>query len=90
MNSRHRNKSDVCTNLECRNKPLIRAELAIVVILIGGIGTARAQSGIDKLQPQVEISARRLVVAEQVALAKWDSHAAVEDAPPRRIGATNR
>jgi chorismate mutase len=29
----------------------------------------------------VEISARRLAIAEQVALAKWDSHAAVEDAP---------
>ena len=45
MNSDHRDKSDLCTNLECRNKALIRGELAIV------------------------------------ALAKWDSHAAVEDAP---------
>jgi chorismate mutase len=81
MNSRHRDKSDLCTNLECRNKAPIRGELAIVVILISGIGTAREKSAIDKFQPLVEISARRLAIAEQVALAKWDSHAAVEDAP---------
>jgi chorismate mutase len=49
--------------------------------LIGGVGTARAQSPIDSLQPLVEPSAQRLAIAEQVALAKWDSQAAVEDAP---------
>jgi chorismate mutase len=58
---------------------LIRGELAIVIIF--AIGVARAQSTIDKFQPLVETSARRLAIAEQVALAKWDSQAAVEDAP---------
>jgi chorismate mutase len=33
----------------------------------------------NKLQPLVETSARRLVLARQVALAKWDSQAPVED-----------
>ena len=56
-------------------------KLAIsVAFAIKGIGTAHAQSAIDQLQPLVETSARRLVIAEQVALAKWDSGAAVEDA----------
>ena len=47
--------------------------------MISRIGTASAQSAIERLQPLVEISARRLAIAEQVALAKWDSHAAAED-----------
>jgi chorismate mutase len=58
---------------------LIRRELAIMIIF--AIGVARAQSVIDKFQPLVETTARRLAIAEQVALAKWDSQAAVEDAP---------
>jgi len=33
------------------------------------------------LRPLVEISAQRLLLAEKVALAKWDSGAAVEDRP---------
>ena len=37
------------------------------------------QSAIDRLQPLVETSARRLVLAKQVALAKWDTQAPVED-----------
>jgi len=40
---------------------------------------AHPQNGIDNLQPLVETSARRLVIAEQVALAKWDSGTPVED-----------
>ena len=47
--------------------------------MISRIGTASAQCAIERLQPLVEISARRLAIAEQVALAKWDSQAAVED-----------
>ena len=39
------------------------------------------QNGIDRLQPLVETSAERLVLAEQVALAKWDTGMPVEDAP---------
>jgi chorismate mutase len=54
--------------------------LAVVIaFMISRIGTASAQGAIERLQPLVEISARRLALAEQVALAKWDSQAAVED-----------
>lgn len=63
----------------------IKRKLTITLIFaIGGIGTACAQSAIDKLQPLVEASARRLVIAKQVALAKWDSQAPVED-PAREV-----
>lgn len=44
------------------------------------VGRAYPQNAKDKLQPLVETSARRLVIAEQVALAKWDSGTPVEDA----------
>lgn len=44
-----------------------------------GAGTIWGQSAIDRLQPLVETSARRLLLAKQVALAKWDSQAPVED-----------
>ena len=37
------------------------------------------QSAIERLQPLVETSARRLVLAKQVAFAKWDSRVPVED-----------
>jgi chorismate mutase len=43
-------------------------------------GRTYAQNAIDKLQPLVETSAQRLVLAEQVALAKWDTGTPVEDA----------
>ena len=46
-----------------------------------GVGTACAQSAVEQLQPLVETTAQRLVIGEQVALAKWDSGKAVEDAP---------
>jgi chorismate mutase len=45
-------------------------------------GRVYPQNPIDQLQPLVEPSAQRLVIAEEVALAKWDSGTAVED-PPR-------
>jgi chorismate mutase len=44
-------------------------------------GMAYPQNALDKLQPLVETSALRLLIAEQVALAKWDSGVPVEDAP---------
>ena len=44
-----------------------------------GVGAMLGQSAIDRLQPLVETSARRLVLAKQVALAKWDSRVPVED-----------
>jgi chorismate mutase len=40
---------------------------------------AQQQRAADRLAPLVETSAHRLSIAEQVALAKWDSGAAVED-----------
>ena len=43
-------------------------------------GSAYPQDAIDKLQPLVGTSAQRLGIAEQVALAKWDSKTPVEDA----------
>jgi chorismate mutase len=43
-------------------------------------GSAYPQGSLDKLQALVGTSARRLAIAEQVALAKWDSGAPVEDA----------
>lgn len=42
-------------------------------------GRAYPQSADYKLEPLVETSARRLALAEQVALAKWDSGTPVED-----------
>jgi chorismate mutase len=61
---------------------LTKSELVIVVTLFAsGIGMTFAQSSIDRLEPLVEISARRLALAEDVALAKWDTRTPVEDAP---------
>jgi len=42
--------------------------------------SAYAQVGSEHLQKLVELSARRVVIAEQVALAKWDNGMPVEDA----------
>ena len=61
---------------------LNRRNLALVTAFaLGGINMAHTQSVSDKLQGLVETSARRLAIAEQVALAKWDSGTAVEDMP---------
>jgi chorismate mutase len=60
----------------------IQATLTIaVIIMIGRVCMGQPQPGVEQLQPLVETSAHRLVIAEQVALAKWDSGAPVEDAP---------
>jgi chorismate mutase len=57
-------------------------KIAVVATLIrGGIGAAYAQNAVEQLQPLVETTAHRLVIGEQVALAKWDSGKAVEDVP---------
>jgi len=48
-------------------------------ITINAGATDRTQRGEDQLQRLVETSAERLAIAEQVALAKWDSGAPVED-----------
>jgi len=59
----------------------LRKRMLAMVIAFTIIGTsaARGQDAIDRLHPLVETSARRLRIAEQVALAKWDNGAAVED-----------
>ena len=57
-------------------------KLAIVVAFaIGGRGAAYAQNAVEQLQPLVETTAHRLIIGEQVALAKWDSGKVVEDTP---------
>jgi chorismate mutase len=57
-------------------------KLAVVAAFtIGGMGAASAQNAVEQLQPLVETTAHRLTIGEQVALAKWDSGKAVEDAP---------
>jgi chorismate mutase len=62
--------------------PLNRRKLAMILAFaIIGTSAAGGQGAIDQLQPLVETSARRLLIAEQVALTKWDSGAAVEDLP---------
>jgi chorismate mutase len=63
-----------------KNTMLNRGHLAIVIAFaVSGMATARAQNGVERLQALVEMSARRLALAEQVALAKWDSHTPVDD-----------
>jgi chorismate mutase len=51
----------------------------VVLFAISGIHMAPAQNAVDKLQTLVQISGRRLALAEQVAFAKWDSHNSIED-----------
>jgi chorismate mutase len=53
----------------------------LVAVVLSGTGIGHAQDAIEQLKPLVETSAHRLAIAEQVALSKWDSRAAVEDAP---------
>ena len=53
----------------------------VLACAISGITTAHAQSTVDQLEPLVETSAHRIALAKQVALSKWDSGTAVEDAP---------
>jgi chorismate mutase len=48
--------------------------------IISAVGTVYPQRVTDHLHRLVEMSARRLAIAEQIALAKWDSGTPVEDA----------
>jgi|HubBroStandDraft_5_1064220.scaffolds.fasta_scaffold03992_6 chorismate mutase len=52
--------------------------LTLFTLLIWGMGMASGETD-NPLRPLVETSAQRLHIAERVALAKWDSGAAVED-----------
>ncbi len=54
----------------------------IAVMATAGVCDGRAQTAVDRLQPLVETSARRLSLAQEVAFAKWKAGTAVED-PPR-------
>ena len=54
---------------------------AVIIFAIGGMGMLGAQDTADPYRVLVETSADRLLIAREVALAKWDSGAAVEDAP---------
>jgi chorismate mutase len=61
---------------------LNKVSYVLYVFAVGTICQAQSatnQSAIDQLQPLVEASAQRLAIADQVALAKADSGAAVED-----------
>ena len=59
----------------------MQQQLTIGAIMSVTLTTAaHAQSRIDRLQPLVAVSAKRLAMAERVALAKWDRATAVEDA----------
>jgi chorismate mutase len=53
----------------------------LIAFTIIGTSAARGQTAVDRLQSLVETSARRLLIAQQVALAKWDSGTEVEDLP---------
>jgi chorismate mutase len=56
-------------------------ELAVAAgMAISAIDMAYAQTAMDRLRPLVATSARRLAIAERVALTKWDSRVEVEDA----------
>src|SRR6516164_5503023 len=52
----------------------------LVMLSIYAATSAYAQVESEHLQELVELSARRLVIAKQVALAKWDNGMPVEDA----------
>lgn len=59
-----------------------RWKLAVVAtFILGAVSAVHAQNTVEQLQPLVEATAHRLTIGEQVALAKWDSGKAVEDAP---------
>jgi chorismate mutase len=72
-----------------RTMRLLKRDMAILIAFaIGGINNDFAQGTTDKLQPLVETSARRLVLAREVALAKWDTRSPVED-PAREAAVIN-
>ena len=59
---------------------LFKRDMAILIaFVIGGINYNFAQGTTDKLRPLVETSARRLELAREVALSKWDTQTPVED-----------
>lgn len=60
--------------------PLIHRTVTVAfIITIGRLCMGQSQPA-EQLQPLVKTSAQRLMIAEQVALAKWDTGGPVEDA----------
>jgi chorismate mutase len=57
-----------------------KKSLTLFILMIWGMRMASGETD-NPLRPLVETSAQRLHIAEKVALAKWDSGAAVEDDP---------
>jgi chorismate mutase len=55
----------------------------ISVSIINAEATGYPEPAEDQVQRLVATSAERLAIAEQVALAKWDTRAPVEDEAPR-------
>jgi chorismate mutase len=66
---------------------LNKLKYALCVFAVGTI--CQAQSAVDRLQPLVETAARRLAIADQVALAKADSGAEVEDIAREKVVIAN-
>ncbi len=63
---------------------MLENKWTLAIILASAIpvtGAALSQNAQDPLQRLVETSARRLLIAKEVALAKWDQGTLVEDAP---------
>ena len=59
---------------------LTRSEIfSLAVWIMVAVTAAYSQEAADRMRQLVETSAQRLVIAEQVALAKWDSGIPVED-----------
>jgi chorismate mutase len=51
----------------------------VVMLATAGRGAPRPRSAAEELRPLTELSARRLALAEPIALAKWDTRSPVED-----------
>jgi chorismate mutase len=54
-------------------------EITLAILIAVGERISYAQTRLELLQPLVEVSARRLAIADKVALAKIRSHTAIED-----------
>lgn len=75
-----RGKNQTNKNSRKRTMRLNMRRLALITACtICAKSRAYPQSVVDELRPLVKMTARRLVIAEQVALAKWDSGTPVED-----------
>lgn len=61
------------------SRPITGIRIIAFLSVVGSLGIAKAQTAVEQLQPLIETSAQRLSLAKEVALAKWDSGAKVED-----------